>query len=1254
MNAEHLRKIIALDENQSMEFKVRYDFSGENRPGLQDEIAKDIIALFNTVGRHSDDCAYLILGIGERKTDGTRDIENVKQRNYSQRTFFDIANARCYPALPGLEYEEVELDGNVFGVITIPPSKHIHALGKDLTTDKRKLWRRGSVLIRHGDEVAVASPEEIELMKVEKQWLRQPLNVHRFTHPEKKRLKAEVPDLLRKEIVYADQECARTSDKTIKAIFVVRKFEKWMQALTVAQEPQAQRATGGSKVWKDIIESLQVTNVAVVLGDPGSGKTVLLLKEVQKRCENALLHLETEEIPNEIEFGVYLHASALAGKMAFTDRRPIEVVLDLLSDRHHIVSEELREWLLQKLDRGQVLLAIDALDEVAQNNVASLREGIGALARETSPCPMLFSARRLGYVTSPVPFASQWELLPFTPDQLIAAISNWFRHDASRVQYLKRLISQTPPLEDLLLNPLFCMLACKVWEQSWENAGHTTFEPTFSNRCELYQGFLSRFRIRWVERMERLGKEPSQSENDAFLPFAEHLAWQLWNRDSRRSTFTQTELNEVIDDVRTPALANRENLLRDICEAGMMTRTSAEDSEASYLFLHRTILEFLAACYLARNVDSASNPHSANSFRSHIDNPNARGVLWMVSGRLKHPGPLLKQIVSWARQVLESSKSVSIDTQSPAIACLLVDCLFESRVGALDTETRKTVWDLICRGLDRLQRRRRKDQWRELADWSLVYRAFYAVKKHEGAVSRSELILKLLNDIRSSQMQKGGVLPQNILKDFIVRIRSGYGSSCSIVRWMSVWITARLFETGRATVATECNDHLVELLQNDGCQHVRSIICRSLARVQHPRAFAILKECLNGSDLTISSAAAIGLEHLMTDESIDALKAKARSVLTEELSDVRNPLPVALIGALEGFVSATHIGTQSSDHELIGIFMDALEYPMPLTRASAASALGKMAWKGAWPNLRRLVEEPDDGRDDIRILRGSAAFACSKLCKVIDVSEFINASEFLQERLRDENEIPQVRRPAADGLQVLARRGHFSESLRRDLLQGTRHSDTAIATCCILALMRFQEKRILEDISLVIQEFDRQNRKVFCEVVRDEPTKLGMILLLWLLENDSRPDVITTALSAVGQACMKALNWRKDGSPNYVDDPQLLTSLIECCLTLLQNEIRQIVSTSVASLGELCQLFEDRWVLDDPIKERVQLQARELLQCSDPRIQAGASRLLAFVGNQSDIATLIEWGNHAQSKKLRESAQWSINKLSKRIRQLKQ
>lgn len=168
---EHkLKEFLALnEESPKVEFKLKYELSGQNKSKNTDELAKDLLALTNTAGRAAEDFAYLIIGAGDTlKADGTRDALDVRASNFSREQFLNIVNARCTPPVAELRYAVIEHGGNFYGVVEIPPSPYIHELTRNLDTP-RGSWQFGAVLIRRGSQIGIAGRSEMKQMEREKE-----------------------------------------------------------------------------------------------------------------------------------------------------------------------------------------------------------------------------------------------------------------------------------------------------------------------------------------------------------------------------------------------------------------------------------------------------------------------------------------------------------------------------------------------------------------------------------------------------------------------------------------------------------------------------------------------------------------------------------------------------------------------------------------------------------------------------------------------------------------------------------------------------------------------------------------------------------------------------------------------------------------------------------------------------------------------------------------------------------------------------
>lgn len=184
LTAEDIREILLETEAPKVEFKLKYDLSkGPERGKRLDEIAKDILGLVNTAGRTADDYGYLVIGAGDAiLSDGSRVHEPVGFGHYRQKTFIDIVNARCRPEIPELIYREIEVEGRRYGVITLPPSPHVHSLVRNLETPK-STWPKNSVLLRSGEGHILASEDDIRLMRKQKEAWSVPRRGRSAAHP---------------------------------------------------------------------------------------------------------------------------------------------------------------------------------------------------------------------------------------------------------------------------------------------------------------------------------------------------------------------------------------------------------------------------------------------------------------------------------------------------------------------------------------------------------------------------------------------------------------------------------------------------------------------------------------------------------------------------------------------------------------------------------------------------------------------------------------------------------------------------------------------------------------------------------------------------------------------------------------------------------------------------------------------------------------------------------------------------------------
>jgi len=168
MDAELLKQLLRMREGTKLEFKREYVLSGNGGNRNKAELVKDFLSLVNSPGANVAEPSYLILGVSdELNPDGSRQTYSLRAE-YSESRFQQIISSMCSPPFQVL-YEEIVLENDSYGVVTILPSSSIHVSKNALQTPKQT-WAENSIFIRRGEHVGLASPAEvIDISKIKEQ-----------------------------------------------------------------------------------------------------------------------------------------------------------------------------------------------------------------------------------------------------------------------------------------------------------------------------------------------------------------------------------------------------------------------------------------------------------------------------------------------------------------------------------------------------------------------------------------------------------------------------------------------------------------------------------------------------------------------------------------------------------------------------------------------------------------------------------------------------------------------------------------------------------------------------------------------------------------------------------------------------------------------------------------------------------------------------------------------------------------------------
>ena len=1049
----------------------------------------------------------------------------------------------------------------------------------------------------------------------------------------------ELKQLLDGEITHVNAESARTSGRPLDEFFVERSFERWIgpgdASISPATVP-ARQADQSPVGWATVLEGGRKT---MLLGDPGSGKTVLLLQEVSKRCETAREALlnNGKSASAALHFGVYLHASELVNALDKGLRTTGEAITEVVC-RRHLIRDECRRWIQNALAEGRVLVAIDGLDELSDLAARQLvNQRVVGMTDDDSPGPVIVSSRVMGY--DGTYSGSEWHVLRLSTPQMRKAISKWLSPNSDAIATFAASVALLEPLQEVLKNPLMLMLACRVVEAALRNGAQI---PEFRRRCELYSAAVGGLYERWTERAAVLGHAPGLTERQEFPAFVEHFAWELWRRDPHQTAFASASVIEAIQAVQAshPVLGRRTDLLDDLCQAGVILVTT-RGALSTFVFLHRTILEFLAARHVARAITTA--PEMLTEAQPYFGRPEAHVFLWMLVGQLAAPERLMRSVVDWVSAQLESPREHQPATQAPVAAELLADCVLEAPPGTLTPDTLTRTWELIIRGLDRRQRSQRKvGEWTKLANRSVVDRALVAVAKHEGGHSgATDASLIVADACRAS-----GELPP----DRLVAITSRtLGSTCVMVQWAGLWAAMSL--RGRAdTLPGLLGTHLNEILKSQQSPHLRSAVARAIGDLDGRTAIPILTATLATENQYVAAGAAMGLGRTRAADVLPTLIRIAEVSTLSATSDRREPLLVAVLGALDALVGERVVLGAAGPPvraALQAVLLSALRSPLPLVQGTAASALSKLKAREAWPVIRDILYTARGNGDDVHVMRGTMCFACDQLVPALDSKDLREAETLFRRILGSPTERPPAKRAAASGISKLIQRGHSSVGLVNDLLRAAQDADSLVAGSALFALIQLPESAVLEDLLLLLKSFGPPRRQLFCERARSGVMSSTCFrALVWMLGIETNPTIVASAYYAL---CRREGDRQAIRPIRQLANADDLDEIRTKAMAFTYHAAPDVVAGALNALCDLGQIFHSN--KDNrlaPHMPEMLARTRELLGRPEPVIISSACYALSSLGTIDDIP-IVQSLLRSPSAAVASSAGFTRHQLRQRL-----
>ncbi|MEI7869538.1 MAG: SUMF1/EgtB/PvdO family nonheme iron enzyme [Candidatus Methylumidiphilus sp.] len=374
-----------------------------------------------------------------------------------------------------------------------------------------------------------------------------------------------------------------------------------------------------------VLDAFAKERRAVLLGEPGSGKTVLVNYLAGCLAEAVAGGKLDDDIPDTIKHLLPIRlilrevaAAYFPHSVKAQDGLLWQAVRDDLSKRlGNSQIDEVFNRLQTRIRQTGALFFLDGLDEVPESGGRrkALLESVRQLADNWKNCRFLVTARPYAYAQAvnrltgfPV-----LELVPFDEGQRNAFIAGWYRAmqsyigmSAANADYKAQSLqtaAQRPELVELASRPLLLTLMATL---------HTSRGTLPKDRAKLYDDSVELLLGSWQRKRLEGGPDGQEammqvldSDLGSIRKLMEQLAYQVHERQRSEGGKNVADITEgevltafrpLLDDEKSPF---KSKALLDYLDtqAGLLI---ARAERGPYAFPHRSFQEYLAASHLCR------------------------------------------------------------------------------------------------------------------------------------------------------------------------------------------------------------------------------------------------------------------------------------------------------------------------------------------------------------------------------------------------------------------------------------------------------------------------------------------------------------------------------------------------------------------------------------------------------------------------------------------------------------------------------
>jgi formylglycine-generating enzyme required for sulfatase activity len=306
------------------------------------------------------------------------------------------------------------------------------------------------------------------------------------------------------------------------------------------------------KLWNRSLKAEDLLNlsdkVAVVLGEPGMGKTTMLHYLALQVCKRA-----------DGLFPIFVKLADFS-----KTREPLESFL-LATVGNYITGSTMQDAARNAIQEQQALILLDGLDEVNRNEYQAVTDKIRSFITTHLNCRVIITSRKAGFQSKETPYhIFEIDNLPFPEIEIF--VNKWFVTGTD----LAARIAPNPRIHELAQNPFLLSIICVIFEKD---------QKLPQRRLDLYEKCIAELLTRYNENLfTRRLKERVLKD----------LAYHFFCQGVDEFPYTPL-IEQVIQTLaEMKGTVNEDEVLREIREnSGLL-----QQSDDNHLFVHRTFYEY--------------------------------------------------------------------------------------------------------------------------------------------------------------------------------------------------------------------------------------------------------------------------------------------------------------------------------------------------------------------------------------------------------------------------------------------------------------------------------------------------------------------------------------------------------------------------------------------------------------------------------------------------------------------------------------